>query len=124
MKQSRRYLFAAIAAVGVVALSLAAALAPGGILAPRHTRDFSVQVGSYCAEGVASMRSVPGFEDFAGYGFPAITQSGERPTFACPARSWRGAYIVRVRGRCAIPTKCTSVDAVEDSEGHIVYTAS
>ena len=120
----KSHLYAAGGVTLLAAIALAAAMAPGGILAPRRSRDFSVMVQAYCGQGVALMRSVPGFEDFAGTGFPAITSTGERPTFACPARSWRGAYIVRARGRCAIPAKCTVVDTVEDSQGRTVYDAS
>ena len=120
----RKHLRTAIVAAFVASIALLILFGPGGVLVPRETRDYSDNVTAYCTEALVAMHNVPGFEDIAAYGFPAVSLSGERPTFLCPARSWRGSYIVRVRGRCAIPVRCTFVDAIEDSAGRIVYAGT
>lgn len=122
--RKKKHLAPTVAAACVVLVGLLVAFGPGGLLVPRERHDFSSMVGAFCAESLVIMRQTPGFEDFAAYGFPAVAMAGDEPTFLYPARSWRGAYIVRVQGRCAVPERCTFVEAVQDSEGRVVYTGS
>lgn len=86
--------------------------------------NYAQNAAAYCEEGIASMRRYPDYSDFVYTGMFATTTNESHTTFACPARSHRGGYIVRVRALCLRVRECAAVETVIGPDGSTVWSAA
>jgi hypothetical protein len=121
MKQNLPRLAALLA---LAALVIAGAATLVSASSKHQPPNYAGNAAAYCEEGVASMRRYSDYEDFVYTGMYATTTSNSETTFACPARSHRGAYIVRVRALCFRVRECAAVEAVIGPDGSIVWSAT
>lgn len=111
----------AIAAICAIPIVVAAvtALSPGGVLSSARP-DRADRAGEYCAAAAAQMPAA-GYGDVASVASAMAITHGPRAEFACIVAAGGQRYAVRVRAVCGEPFDCAAIDAIQESDGALVW---